>query len=214
MALPRVHSSTVSSRPALCAPKKACAIVMSRKGAMEYAANSQGRLFEDKGVSKLIRTCGVAGTPAFIKRLVPRLRNAGMAVEAISVVPSMRGNLAARIAGQDEQDALRVALAVPFGVAPEVLHAQDAYEYVFIGAPTHWRAELAEASLRNEKCVVCCAPPPSSEIAKLVAGTHDERLLLHNPLRWAPAVAALREAVAEERFGPAESLSLSLALDT
>ena len=89
---------------------------MSRKGMFEYAQNVTGRsacytflphvlhthpgtlsryhpprrLYEDKGLSKMLRTVGVAGTPAFIKYMVPRLRHAGMSVEAVSVCPPQR----------------------------------------------------------------------------------------------------------------------------
>jgi len=165
----------------------------------EYAQNAAGRLYEpaSAAIEAIARTCCVVGSAAFVSAAVPSLRRAGMAVEALTVVPQQK-HLKARLIAQDEQDGLRANLAVPLALGPEAVPRNESFDILCVAARTSWLANIVADALREHKHVILCsAPDMTFESAKMLASIpRDDRQLLFNPICAAPAIQKLQEQIA------------------
>jgi len=174
-------------------------------------ATRQARAFEllEQFATKtdfIQRTVCVIGAEAFVERVVPVLNKAGLSVEALTLTPPSPTATDVLLATQDAQDDLRARLGVRIGVAPEVAHKSDVYEYVVICGHPYWRAEIAKNSLLAEKEVLTTALLDAEEATQLGiearranAGRSLEgikTLAFLNELVYLPAMLALRNFVA------------------
>ena len=154
---------------------------LAARASHEFAHTVSGRLHAD-ATARPLRSWVVVGHGDFIKSAVPALRSAGMAVDALSVVPSSRYGRA-RLVAQDEQDVLCAALNVSEGCSMEALlksGVEDGQSVLIGSRPSSKLLVELSSALHQQGRTVVLEEGSTAE---------DARDPLFNPPRFA-AVAA------------------------
>lgn len=167
--------------------------------------------------SKAVRSCCVIGPDTFLRNAIPALFRGRFGVEALSVTPSIKGDVAATLRAQDMQDGLRAKYKITDGLAPRYAPPHDTFEYLFVAAPAYMRAELTMLGIEHAKHVLV-VPPPSTQDLREIVDLHSDPvferqlLLAYNPPRHMPTTRILRDALDAGELGPLDGLKLDILL--